>query len=225
MRFILVLVTRQNSSQEPSEAVGKLAIVHDESKRQIINTASAPKLSLIAAVVEELAGDIESKEITTTVSDRAVTFDWVLSMDELCGTEFAFDGVLNIYAVKRILSGEEVENESGKDTIFLESDAWASYWSYYAQAGHLRFPSPHASMDFNDRARRWLQIGPQAGPRNEDVDMAGNDFSEPLVPRIRMGVNKKGKPSKHPSRLDVLKNMFDAFVNRPLAYIFQAHGA
>ncbi|OWP03291.1 hypothetical protein B2J93_3023 [Marssonina coronariae] len=71
MRFILVLVTRQNSSQEPSEAVGKLAIVHDESKRQIINTASAPKLSLIAAVVEELAGDIESKEITTTGGQRA----------------------------------------------------------------------------------------------------------------------------------------------------------
>ncbi|KAI6707886.1 hypothetical protein JHW43_009587 [Diplocarpon mali] len=220
MRFILVLVTRQNSSQEPSEAVGKLAIVHDESKRQIINTASAPKLSLIAAVVEELAGDIESKEITTTVSDRAVTFYWVLSMDELCGTEFAFDGVLNIYAVKRILSGEEVENESGKDTIFLESDAWASVLGWPSAV-----PKPHASVDFNDRVRRWLQIGPQAGPRNEDVDMAGNDFSEPLVPRIRMGVNKKGKPSKHPSRLDVLKNMFDAFVNRPLAYIFQAHGA
>ncbi|PVH87391.1 hypothetical protein DL98DRAFT_448903 [Cadophora sp. DSE1049] len=48
-----------------------------------------------------------------------------LSLDDLCLTECAIDGILNIYVVERRFSASDgSENESGKDAIFLESDAW-----------------------------------------------------------------------------------------------------
>ncbi|KAF4633485.1 hypothetical protein G7Y89_g4628 [Cudoniella acicularis] len=58
-------------------------------------------------------------------------------------------------------------------------------------------------------------------PDNEDVDMNG---PQPLVLKILLGgEGKKKRPGNNLSRLDVLKTMFDAFVNRILAYNFQTH--
>ena len=52
----------------------------------------------------------------------------------------------------------------------------------------------------------------------EDVDQA-----QPLVLKINLGYGPSKPNTRTLSRLDVLKQMFDAFVNRLLAYNFQTH--
>jgi hypothetical protein len=49
-----------------------------------------------------------------------------LTIDELGLTDYAINGVLNIYVVQRKLSAEMVDTESGKDAIFVNGNAWVS---------------------------------------------------------------------------------------------------
>ena len=60
---------------------------------------------------------------------------------------------------------------------------------------------------------------------DEDSEMQDQDSVPPLVLKLWIGGKSKsdGKKQRNLSRLDVLKTMFDAFVNRLLAYNFQTH--
>ncbi|KAH7330116.1 hypothetical protein BKA65DRAFT_51346 [Rhexocercosporidium sp. MPI-PUGE-AT-0058] len=65
--------------------------------------------------------DIHTSESPIELS----TVNMNLSLEELCLTECAIDGVLDIYVVERRFAAREgLETETGKDAIFLESDAW-----------------------------------------------------------------------------------------------------
>ncbi|KAG4437405.1 hypothetical protein IFR05_007130 [Cadophora sp. M221] len=61
------------------------------------------------------------------------------------------------------------------------------------------------------------------GNSNADVDMDGQRLPTPLVLKLWMGGQRAEKSGKNLSRLDVLKNMFEAFSNRLLAYGFNTH--
>jgi hypothetical protein len=54
------------------------------------------------------------------------TLNLDLTIDQLCLTDCAINGVLNVYVVIRKLSTGGAERESGKDAIFLDGDAWVS---------------------------------------------------------------------------------------------------
>ncbi|OCL07298.1 hypothetical protein AOQ84DRAFT_342003 [Glonium stellatum] len=59
---------------------------------------------------------------------------------------------------------------------------------------------------------------------SDDSDMDHDvDQGQPLVLKINLGYGPAKPDTKTLSRLDVLKQMFDAFVNRLLAYNFQTH--
>jgi hypothetical protein len=49
-----------------------------------------------------------------------------LTIDELGLTEYAINGVLNIYVVERKISARNGDSESGKDAIFANGSAWVS---------------------------------------------------------------------------------------------------
>jgi hypothetical protein len=49
-----------------------------------------------------------------------------LTIDELGLTEYAINGILNIYAVQRMISVGKVDAESGKDAIFVNGSCWVS---------------------------------------------------------------------------------------------------
>ncbi|KAH8659259.1 hypothetical protein BGZ60DRAFT_544304 [Tricladium varicosporioides] len=61
---------------------------------------------------------------------------------------------------------------------------------------------------------------------DSDTEMEDGAETQPLVFKIQMGWKprrEKSNTSRNLSRLDVLKTMFDAFVNRLLAYNFRTH--
>ncbi|KAH7403530.1 hypothetical protein BKA64DRAFT_669265 [Cadophora sp. MPI-SDFR-AT-0126] len=179
-RALLTQLRPRDGGDSLSEPIGKLVVVHGRSVVKVLDTDHVEKSQLIAKVVEELGGEIESREITftggTLISNQnnayaklpiisicskqrhgelkrsrssnfrgphtspgstgldlhtwespieLSTTNMNLTLDDLCLTECAIDGILNIYVVERRFSNnDETENESGKDAIFLESDAW-----------------------------------------------------------------------------------------------------
>jgi hypothetical protein len=53
-----------------------------------------------------------------------------LTIDELGLTDCAINGVLNVYVVQRKISAGQVDTESGKDAIFVNSSAWVMIIPY-----------------------------------------------------------------------------------------------
>jgi hypothetical protein len=49
-----------------------------------------------------------------------------LTIDELGLTEYAINGVLDIYVVERKISARNGDMESGKDAIFVKGSAWVT---------------------------------------------------------------------------------------------------
>ena len=60
-----------------------------------------------------------------------------LTIDELCLTDCAINGVLNIYVVERKASPASNQGESGKDAIFLTGDPWVSFETFLAVISNL----------------------------------------------------------------------------------------
>ncbi|KAF2463700.1 uncharacterized protein BDR25DRAFT_245013 [Lindgomyces ingoldianus] len=85
------------------------------------------------------------------------------------------------------------------------------------------------SSFFNNQHATGGLFNEPAYSRDDDDQDDGNarastaQGTQPLVLKIHLGGASRKQDSKTLSRLDVLKQMFDAFINRVLAYNFQTH--
>jgi hypothetical protein len=64
--------------------------------------------------------DLHTSEAPIEISSLNID----LTMDELGLTDYAINGVLDIYVIERKLPQGKAETESGKDAIFLDGSAW-----------------------------------------------------------------------------------------------------
>lgn len=99
----------------------------------------------------------------------------------------------------------------------------------HATGSTINGPWERLSSFFNEAMSTGvLTEEPCIGKANQSGAHSGRDEDKPLVLKLTIEGNRKpssSKVSKSPqlSRLDVLKQMFDAFINRLLAYNFQTH--
>jgi hypothetical protein len=78
--------------------------------------------------------DLHTSEAPIEISSLNID----LTIDELGLTDFAINGVLDVYVVERKLSQGKTETESGKDAIFVHGNAWVSQHFLWLSA-YLQF--------------------------------------------------------------------------------------
>jgi hypothetical protein len=66
--------------------------------------------------------DLHTSEAPIEISNLNID----LTIDELGLTEYAINGVLDIYVVERKISARNGDMESGKDAIFVKGSSWVT---------------------------------------------------------------------------------------------------
>jgi hypothetical protein len=81
-----------------------------------------------------------------------------LTIDELGLTEYAVNGVLDIYVVERRISARNGDVESGKDAIFVKGSAWVTQHFPIAVYcfGTLKLIALNRSILFHNLCEDWL---------------------------------------------------------------------
>jgi hypothetical protein len=98
--------------------------------------------------------DLHTSEAPIEISSLNIN----LTIDELGLTEYAINGVLDIYVVERKTSARNGDTESGKDAIFVNGSAWVNQHFVKPSTAFriLQLSIQHRSIQFHNLCEEWL---------------------------------------------------------------------